>query len=567
MLRNFPTFRFLAMPPHVCHSNISFRRWLLFALLLVAVWALALTISQQFSIPVDDRHGRRDPLERFFLSFFLLSSIVLLFPRLAVLGLLIISLFFQWGTLYYCSYFGSAPEIMVLLNNTAETAEVGDAVWAMIPWKYLLFLIPVLILQIFLLYCHTPSESFYPRRLVWALCFIVLSGAWFGTLNVLIAKSPSRSSTGSRCAKLGFLPVFAQDIIFRYTCLDQLKEQALKNELKRSFGLQSEFQEFVFGDIVVLQVESLDNAVIDYQVNGKPVSPFLNSLQKNSLRYRIWANHRYGSANADFEMLNGIPPLNGFFNYKVPDLPYNTSLARFFNKQGYETFCFHGVRGAFYNRQPNYEAMEFDHIFFRNEIIETIHNGTYPLHDELPQAKLEDYLDDDWLCDDLLFKTVLRGIRSPSGRNRFFFVITVSSHEPFRNEHVDNKDKLIPNETSTQDRYLNSIHAVDDWLRLFYEGLPPGTLLIIYGDHTPNFKSGTFVSDIEKQKEFVPCWIHVVGEDLAAHQRVPRQSEETILSVRDIHSFLRDITERDAALSQTATPEDWREAKTDTMTK
>jgi phosphoglycerol transferase MdoB-like AlkP superfamily enzyme len=525
---------------------------------------LELTISQQFSIPVEDNYRLKDPFGRFFLSFFLLLPFVLVFPRPVILGTLVISLLFQWGTLYYCSYFGSVPEIMVLLNNAAETAEVGDAVWVMIPWHLLLFLVPVLILQIFLLYRYTPPKLFYCRRLAWALCFVAAFCTLFETLNVLASKSPGRSSTGSRCAKFGFLPVFAHDIIFRYTRVDTLKEQALANEAQRSFGLQSEYQDFCFGDIVVLQVESLDNAVIDYQVNGKPVVPFLNSLQTNSLMYRIWANHRYGSATADYEMLTGVPPLDGFFNYKVPDLPYNTSLARFLGKYDYETFCFHGVTGTFYNRRPAFEKMTFDHIFFRQDIINAVRNGTYPLQKDFSKEQLDDYLDDNWLQDDVVLKTVLKAIQSPSERNRFFFVITVTSHVPWSTARIDNKNKLIPDETSIQDRYLNSIHYVDGLLRSFYEELPSGTLLILYGDHTPQFRSGTFVSDLEGSREFVPCFIHLVGNDIGELQRVPHRPKDQILSVRDVHSFLRDITERDAILSQRDAHEEEQKAATAT---
>jgi len=543
----------------------SFRRWLLFALLLIGIWALELTVSQHFSIPAEENFRTKDLFGRFFLSFFLLVPVILLFPRPAVLGVLALSQFFQWGTLYYCSYFGSAPEIMMLWNNGSEGVAVGNAVWAMLPWRYALFLGPVFALQVVLLYRQKPPKSFYLRRMALSLCFATAYGTLLWQLNdswrgLRFNNATARMSNGDRCAKFGFLPVFARDFVFRYTLLDALKAQALENESRRSFGLQSEHREFAFDNVVVLQVESLDNAVIDHYVDGKPVVPFLNSLQKNSLTYRIWANHRYGSATADFEMLNGIPPLDGFFNYQIPDLAYNTSLPRFFREQGYETFCFHGVPGSFFNRRSAFTAMGFDHLVFRDEIVGAIRNGKYPLHREFSEAKLEHYLNEKWLRDEVLLKAALREIRLTTARNRFFFVITETSHVPFPTGHLDGVDKLIPNETSMQDNFLNSIHAVDGWLRSFYEGLPIGTLLVIYGDHTALFRTGTFVSDLEEHREFVPCFIHIVGEDLAAGQKVPHWSEKTTLSVRDVHSFLRDVTEHMTTLSKTEKTGDRKEA-------
>ena len=544
-------------------ADVAYRRWLLFAFLLITVWALALTVSQQFSIPATENYRMKDPVGRFFLSFFLLSPIVLLLPRLMVLGTLVASLLFQWGTMYYCSYFGNAPEIMMLWNNGSEGIVVGNAIWAMLPWHSLLFLIPVLAIQVVLLYSRVPPKSFYPRRWAWSLISIAAYGTMILLLNDdsggrkggrgLHLNAKAIHSNGDRCAKFGFLPVFTRDLFFRYLYVDTLKTQALENESQRSFGLQSEYREFAFGNVVVMQVETLDNAVLDYCVEGQEVVPFLNSLQKNSLVYRIQASHRYGSATADFEMLNGIPPVEGFFNYQIPALSYNTSLPRFFAEHDYETFCFHGVSGSFYNRRTAFTAMKFDHLFFREDIVEAILSGKHPLHEEFSEAKLKQCLNENWLRDEVLLKAALQEIRSPSERNRFFFVITETSHAPYLTEHFDSSDKLIPNETSLQDKYLNLIHLVDDWLRSFYEGLPKGTLLVIYGDHTSGFRSGPFVADIEGQTEFVPCFIHVVGENLNAFQKIPRRSHEATLSVRDVHSFLRDVTENQSRHADTPT--------------
>ena len=219
-----------------------------------------------------------------------------------------------------------------------------------------------------------------------------------------------------------------------------------------------------------------------------------------------------------------------------------------------------------YNRLPAFTAMKFDHLFFRQEIVDALHEGKHPLSEELSEANLKRYKGMG-LHDEVVLKTALRKICSPSERNRFFFIHTVASHAPYCTCHIGERDKLIPMETSLQDKYLNSIHSVDELLRSFYENLPLGTLLVIYGDHTPGFRSGTFVSDMEGHKEFVPCFIHVVGMDLAAIQKVSRWSEETTLSVRDVHSYLRNSTERNVMLSKVKIPnEGWQEANTDTST-
>ena len=228
-------------------DGASYRRWLLFAFLLIAVWALALTISQHFSIPAEENCRTKDIFGRFFLSFFLLAPFVLLLPRLVVSSMLVVSLLYQWGTLYYCSYFGSAPEVMMLLGNKAEGIAVLDTIWAMLPWHYILFLVPVFVFQVVLLYRCVPPKSLYLPRLKWALCCIVCYVALLGILNtgnggrgLWLNGEGGRNMywNGDRCAKFGFLPVFARDLVFHHFYLDTLRIQALENETRQFFGLQ-----------------------------------------------------------------------------------------------------------------------------------------------------------------------------------------------------------------------------------------------------------------------------------------------------------------------------------------
>lgn len=128
----------------------------------------------------------------------------------------------------------------------------------------------------------------------------------------------------------------------------------------------------------------------------------------------------------------------------------------------------------------------------------------------------------------------------------FQFIITLSSHSPF--DFIDPEDEEIaPGAEYRRWRYFNSIRYADRALQDFYERVPEGTLLVIYGDHESLTRSQP--RDAEGKKiEYVPYFIHQKGKVLRSSN--PERARGGGLTQLDLVTFIRNYA---LSLSESAT--------------
>jgi len=275
--------------------------------------------------------------------------------------------------------------------------------------------------------------------------------------------------------------------------------------------------------LIIIQAESLDFNVLGYEVNGQPVTPFLNRLREQSLFYRIAAARYIGSADADFVMLSGVMPSTRIITYNIPNYPYENTLPQFLARFGYRTAAFHGNTGNFYNRRNAFEKMEFSEIHFREELVAC--NGLQPRS---------------WGVDDrdLLEFSARRLQETPAPVCHF--IITLTTHTPYTMTPTTEREVFAKPQSMAQD-YLNNMRYLDNLLRDYLGGLQSATV-VIYSDHSADPAVGPeFKPHWDGQQEFVPCFIYNTDEDLGAQQRTRGQpiAADGTLTLLDITTFLR----------------------------
>jgi phosphoglycerol transferase MdoB-like AlkP superfamily enzyme len=391
------------------------------------------------------------------------------------------------------------------------------------------------------------------KRLLYLVGCLVIFSCLMGGLNRGSRRlaSPFIYPLEPKIAKFGLLPVCLYEAWFlRHHPIETFLENARQQETQQSDLLRDEYRPpHAWKNIVIVQVESLDYAVLSLKKEGKEIVPFINSLLRQSLNYRIGVQPTCGSATADFVMLNGCLPAKGLFNYIIPGYSFPLSLPAFLKEHGYQTFSVHGVRGSFYNRDEAFTTMQIDHRAFRREIVDTLQKHPEKYESLLDTPSVKEALKQKWLEDDVLFaysRRLLEENQKTNQRN-FVMIITASSHGPWH----DDRNDIIPVERTSQDRYLNSIHVLDQHLCRFYKSLPEGTLLFIYGDHTPHFTSGDYVSDMVNNKHFVPLIISVKGENIHDQQCVTLRDQ---ISLRDVYSYIKNaVQEQEKKEQQSAT--------------
>ncbi|AJD92280.1 sulfatase [Jeotgalibacillus malaysiensis] len=228
--------------------------------------------------------------------------------------------------------------------------------------------------------------------------------------------------------------------------------------------------------LIVIQVESLQDFVIDMELNGEEITPFMNDLVKDSL-YFDEVYQQIGSGNtSDAEVLmnmsvypSGLEPTVNSIDKsdKVPSLP------RLLDVYGYHSSTYHADEVTYWNRNNLYPAIGYD------EYYDTAYYGEEDVIGFGPSDGLffEKTLD---VFDDLL----------ETEEKLYANVMTITSHSPF--EMPEDRSYLdLPEEFEGTliGNYLQSVKYVDTELEKFVQGLKDrgiwdNSVIAIFGDHS-----------------------------------------------------------------------------------
>lgn len=224
-------------------------------------------------------------------------------------------------------------------------------------------------------------------------------------------------------------------------------------------------------NLVVIQVESMQNFVLNLKVQEKEITPNLNKLIKDSIYSEKYYSQAAQGNTSDAEFISNnsyyaLPKGAVYFKY-----PSNTfdSIANILKKQDYSTMAFHAFTASYWNRATIYPSMGFDKFISQKDL------------------KMDDILGSWGLSDKSFFKQsipVLKSAKQPF----YSFMITLTSHYPFEDfNNIDYFDLGNLNDTFLGG-YYKCMHYADEALGDFIkdfkkEGLYNNTVIAIYGDH------------------------------------------------------------------------------------
>ncbi len=230
-------------------------------------------------------------------------------------------------------------------------------------------------------------------------------------------------------------------------------------------------------NLIVIQVESLQNFVINHFHKGQEVTPNLNRLikEKGSLYFNNYYQQlgRGNTSDAEFVSHNSLYPSMEEPTYVQYEQNTFYGLPWILRDNGYTAWALHGYEKDFWNRKRAYVNQGFQRFISQEdyELVETIGFG---------------------LTDGEFFKQSMAYLKELDSidENPFYaFMITLTSHNPFempeRHQYLnirdEYKDTLLGN-------YLQSIHYTDKAIGQFIEdlkreGLYEESVLVIYGDH------------------------------------------------------------------------------------
>jgi len=227
-------------------------------------------------------------------------------------------------------------------------------------------------------------------------------------------------------------------------------------------------------NLILIQMESLQNFVLNLEIDGQEITPVLNELAREHFYFPHFYQQVGQGNTSDAEFVvntsSYIPPRGAATQvYGDKELP---SLAKLLQQHGYETATFHTNDVEFWNRDELYDALGFQHIYdkayFGEEDVLFFGASDEVLYPETAYA-LEQLAD--------------------KGRPFYAHVISMSSHHPFTLPEDKIKIELPERyEDTLVGDYLTAQHYSDYALGIFIEdlkarGLWEDSLIVLYGDH------------------------------------------------------------------------------------
>lgn len=233
--------------------------------------------------------------------------------------------------------------------------------------------------------------------------------------------------------------------------------------------------------IVIMNESFADLSILGDFETTQPVLEYWNSLKKNVIRG--WANVSVlggSTANSEYEFLT-----SDFVGAYTGSVPYNKyfknsdtypSIVSVLRQQGYKTTSFHPYLANGWNRTQVYRAMQFDNLFFLNDIdcgLETLR---------------------DYVSDEADYSYIIQYFEKHRNEGpQFFFNITMQNHGGYTFD-----DTLFP--TTVQltgkmqgnfpqaEQYLTLVRASDEALKRlieYFSKYKEPVILVMFGDHQP----------------------------------------------------------------------------------
>ncbi|NMD70404.1 LTA synthase family protein [Bacillus sp. DNRA2] len=227
-------------------------------------------------------------------------------------------------------------------------------------------------------------------------------------------------------------------------------------------------------NVIYLHLESMQEFVINYKLNGEEVTPFLNSLtrEKNTLYFDNFFHQTAQGKTADAEFilensLYGLPQGSAF---TTKGLNTYQAAPAILGQQGYTSAVFHGNSGSFWNRNEIYKSFGYQNFFDEN-------------YYEMTPESLADY----GLMDKPFYEqsTALLDKLPQPFYTKF---ITVSNHYPYNMAQEDTTIEAATTGDKSVDQYFQTVRYADEALEQFFNylkesGLYDNSVIIMYGDH------------------------------------------------------------------------------------
>jgi len=384
---------------------------------------------------------------------------------------------------YYSDLFA-----FVNLGLSTQVGAVSDSVFALFHVTDLFYFADFVLLIWLILPENRYGTQFakYSLRRAVALLIVIALGAFAvyfrfasynvpGVLKAMWDKPAICNNIGAVCYHLADARNTVRDILLKERISAEEKEKIVSwlETHNKSSNEEINYGLLKGANLIIIQVESLQNFVVNRRINGEEITPNLNRFIKKSYYFDHIYNQTAAGNSADAEFLANTgfyPAQSGVAYIRFSNKSFE-AMPKLLAEAGYETLALHGDRPGFWNRQAIYPKLGFNKFISKNELdaSEIIGIG---ISDEsfLKQSA-----------------SILKETKQPF----YAFLITLTSHYPYDWPEMLSAAKLNTGQykDTLLGNYLVSMKYFDTQFGKFIktlerDGLLENSLIVVYGDHT-----------------------------------------------------------------------------------
>ena len=373
-----------------------------------------------------------------------------------------------------------------VLSQTSNFGDLGASIAEIVSWTDILFFIDFFIVAIAIKLVKDQQDTFTFRKR-FALASIAVAGLVFAVNLYYAEQERPQLLTRSfdRVLLVKNLGVYNYHLYDIYTQTKASTQRAMANsdelvEIQNyATANKASINEEMFGkyegrNVIFVSMESLQSFVINQEMNGHIVTPFLNSLtQDKDTYYFSDFYHQTGlgkTSDSEFIVENGfLGSGNGAAFFTNGENTY-TGMSGVLSDNGYYTSVLHPNNKSFWNRDRMYQSLGVDHFY------------------DIDAYTIGEGQSVGWGMKDIPFFEQSAQILADSPQPFASRLITLTNHHPFE---LDEEDKLIPeydSNSGTLNRYFQTVRYMDESLKVFFEqlktqGIYDNSIIVMYGDH------------------------------------------------------------------------------------
>lgn len=376
-----------------------------------------------------------------------------------------------------------------VLTQTSNFGSLGSSIASLVQWVDLLLIVDIVILiTLFILFSKGWSDNKFKLR---KPMLVITAGvlAFVVNLNLAEADRPQLlERTFDRNYIVKYLGIYNFSIYDTIQNLQTSTHRVLadsnevtevENYTKNKFA---EPNKELFGvgegkNIIKIHLESFQSFLIDFELHGEEVTPFINSIVNNEKEdftyYDNFFHQTEQGKTADAELildtsLFGLPQGAAFVT--KGSNTYQSLPAILNQTQDYTSAVLHGDGKSFWNRDEIYKELAIDKFF---------HEDYY---DMSPEKVIGYGLKDKPFFEESI--PMLESLEQPF----YAHMMTLTHHHPYLIDEEDISIEPAETDDGSVDRYFQTARYLDEAVEQFFNDLKEADLyddsiIMLYGDH------------------------------------------------------------------------------------